>query len=842
MGAAPFALSGTERKYERSRPFAMRHLLLDLELLPAQKAVNGAATLDFERVAPDVDSLALDAVGFELDRVRLDAGHGLLPVAYEYDGEQITLAIPKQLDRGKVEVVYRARPRRGMYFLEPDEHVRDRPTQIWTQCQDEDARHFVPCHDKPHVKLTTELIVRAPAGWRVLSNGELLSTEQPRGKKKPWTWHYRMDQPHASYLFTLVAGDLEVVPDRLAEGRVPIAYWVPPGRSADARRSFGETPRMVELFGRLTGVPYPWSRYTQVVVSDFIFGGMENTTATTMYEYVLLDERAGLDATSNDIVAHELAHQWFGDYVTCRDWSHGWLNEGFATFFEHVEREDRLGRDEYDYGVSGDLEAYLGEAHGRYQRAIVCRDYHEPIDLFDRHLYEKGGLVLHMLRRELGDELFWRGIRLYLERHAHGIVETSDLQRALEEPSGRSLERFFDQWVYRPGHPVLKVKVAWEDGLLSVSVRQTQKTGDAAVFAFQLEIEVGSKDGSTQRHKKLVETASDVLVVALVARPAWVGFDPDFRVAADVTLEAPLDMLRKQLSDAPSARLRWTAAEALGKKDDPPTIRALGDALGKLSHAWMVRGEAARALGKIRSQEAFAVLARHARVDHPKVRRAIAWALGNFRTGEAAKLLARMAREDRSYLVGAEAAHALGRTRDPTALRTLLSVVDRPSWADVTRAGVLDGLAALRDEQAVPEVMERTRYGVPARGRRAAIGALARLSDGKLVREHLEDLLDDTDPHLRIEVVRALEKLGDSRSRGALHRRLARELDGRVARRLREALRDIGEAGSVERARMNDEIETLRGKLSEVEARMSKLETKKKPKKREKEAKKGARS
>src|SRR5208283_332536 len=205
---------------------------------------------------------------------------------------------------------------------------------------------------------------------------------------------------------------------------------------------FGRTPDMVSHFSAITGVPYPWSRYSQVVVSDFIFGGMENTTATTMYEHILYDERASIDVTSDDLIAHELAHQWFGDYVTCRDWPEAWLNEGFATFMELVFREKHLGRDEYFYGLKADLDAYLGEAHGRYRRPIVCREYEAPLDLFDRHLYEKGGVVLHLLRTELGDSLFWAGIKLYLTRHAHGIVETSDLMRALEDASGRGLGRF----------------------------------------------------------------------------------------------------------------------------------------------------------------------------------------------------------------------------------------------------------------------------------------------------------------------------------------------------------------------------------------------------------------
>jgi aminopeptidase N len=552
---------------------------------------------------------------------------------------------------------------------------------------------------------------------------------------------------------------------------------------------------------------------------------MENTTATTMYEHVLLDERAVLDITSNDLVAHELAHQWFGDFVTCRDWSHAWLNEGFATFMEHVEREDRLGRDEYDYGVSSDNDTYLHEASARYSRPIVCRDYAEPIDLFDRHLYEKGGLVLHMLRRQLGDEAFWTGVRNYLEAHAYGVVETNDLQRALEKVSGSSLERFFDAWVYRPGHPELKVKVSWDDGLLSVAVKQTQKLGDTAEFQFELEVELGSRAGGVSRHKKAVTASSDTLVIRLAERPTFVAFDPDLRVVGELTFEAPSDMLRAQLASATRALSRVRAAEALSKRDDPPTIAALAQCLSNSSEAWMVRAEAARALGKIRSEEAFSALAAHAGTDHPKVRRAVASALGNFKTAAAAKILEKRAKSDPSYLVEAESVRALGRTRQAEALQVIVPLLDRSSWAEVSRAGALDALGALRDERALPEVLKRTEYGFPTRGRRAAIAALPQISEGRKVREHLEDLLDDSDPHLKIDVVAALQFLGDMKSRGPLHRAKERELDGRVVRRLREALRDMGEHKSVaERKRLNDELDTVRNELSELKARLSKLE------------------
>lgn len=831
--SGPFVLAGTERKYERSRPFLVRHLDLDLEIRLSEKAVAGEAILTFERRSPTERELVLDAVGFDLDKVRLDTGKGFRPAEYTYDSERLTIVVPPSIKAGRVEIAYRAKPKRGLYFLSPDETVKDRPLQAWSQCQDEDARHFIPCQDKPHVKMSTAVTLRVPSGFTALSNGDLVSRAAPRGKKA-WAYRFEMKEPIPSYLITVVVGEFDVVEDRPAlhpgGANVPVVYYVPKGRAEDARRSLGETPRMIELFGRLTGVPFPWTRYSQVVVKDFIFGGMENTTATTLYEHVLYDERASVDVTSNDLVAHELAHHWFGDYVTCRDWSHAWLNEGFATYLEHVEREDRLGRDEYEYGVDNDVSAYLGEAGSRYQRPIVCREYEEPLDLFDRHLYEKGGLVLHMLRRELGDELFWKGVGAYLGRHGSGIVETNDLLRAFEEVSGRSFEQFFDQWVYRPGHPVLKVTVSWESGHLHVKVKQTQKSGEVPLFAFPLEVEIATKAGKTHRHEKWVAAESDALVVPLGERPAWVGVDPNFRVIGSIGVDAPPDMLREQLAHGSTARLRWLAARALAKRSDPATIRALGACLSKKTEAWMARGEAARALGKIRGADAFDWLKKNASTSHPKVRRAVLGALGEFRTDESAAILGRAAEKDASYLAGAEAARALGETRKEQALATLVSVLDTPSWADVRRSAALDGMSSLRSEAAVPYVLERTRYGHSTPTRRAAVLALAQLSDQRKVREHLEDLLDDDDPHFRISVVRALEILADSASRNALRKRLDREPDGRVIRRIREALRTLAHGPSAEHRRMTDEVEQLKRDLSELKTRFSRLEESKRKK------------
>lgn len=816
----PFALPSSPRNFERDRPFLIDHLALDVALDVPSKSIRATATMDVRRVDPASQELRLDAVGFVVQQV-LRAGR---PVRWRYDGQSLTVPWAES-DRAEVVVEYRATPRRGLYFLEPDEHYPDRPRQVWSQCQEDDARHWIPCHDSPHIKMTTEIVAHVPHGWYALSNGTLLSSHQPT--RGDWTFHWKMSEPHASYLLTLAAGQFAIVTGEVTVGdkNVPLAYLVPKGREADVPRSFGRTPDMIAHFSQVTGVPYPWSKYAQVVVSDFIFGGMENTTATTMYEHVLLDERAAIDVSSDDLVAHELAHQWFGDYVTCRVWYEGWLNEGFATFFEHVWREKLLGRDEYAYGLKADLDAYVAEAHGRYRRPIVCQDYDAPLDLFDRHLYEKGGLVLHALRVELGDALFWRGIHAYLSEHALGVVETRDLQRAMEGVSGRGLGRFFEQWVYRPGHPEVEMELTWDRGILSVATKQTQSTSDGvpACFELVLDLDIHDVEGGAARRTIRLTEKQQISALTAPSRPTFVVVDPEARVVGELRLKVPNDMLREQLGGAPTARGRWLAAQALVRFDDPLTIEALAGKLADDGEFWGVRVECAAALGKIRARECFDALKRALGTTHPKVRRGVADALGNFRTLEAVEALKPHALRDESYLVEAEAARALGRTRQAAAFDTLVDLLERTSWFDVVRAGAIDGLAALRDDRALAHLSARVRYGHSARARRAAILGLPKISGDRRARETLEHLLDDTDPLLRIDVVRALGELGDVKARPALRERLEVDLDARVRRRIREILRDLAEPRRASE-QLREELDRLTSEHAELKARLAKVE------------------
>ncbi len=803
-------------------------MALDLDLDFKRKSVKGSASLDFSRRAKSGETLTLDAVGFVVDKLELAIGEGrareLKAAEFTYDGDTITVPLEKTVEGGRLVVHYEATPRLGLYFLHPDPQTPDRPVQAWSQCQDEDGKHWFPCQDKPHVKMTYEMKVRVPSTMTVLSGGELLSKKKISRQAE---FHFRLNEPTPAYLVTLVAGKFDEWSEevKLPSGRtVTLRYLVPKGRIADGKRAFSVTKDAMLLFSAKTGVEYPYDSYSQVVVSDFIFGGMENTTATTMYEHILLDKNAALDMDSHDLVAHELAHHWFGDLVTCRDWSHAWLNEGFATYFEHIERERRLGLDEYEHHVTVDLNIYLGEANGAYQRPIVCRDYDEPIDLFDRHLYQKGGLVLHMLRKRLGDEAFFSALFHHLTSHQGGIVETNDLMRTLEESSGLSLERFFDEWVYRPGHPSLKVTVTFDKNELVVDVEQTQKGKEVAVFELPFEVEIGTAKGRV-RAKRLVSERKTCLVVQLDSRPRWVSIDPDYLITAPIHLTAPSDLLYGLLHSGPRARARRMAAMTLCRRQDQKTIMELAACLKNEDELWMVRTKAAESLGKIGGELAQSTLIETLSTEDLKVQRVVADALGRFKTEAASRALVPLTKS-KSYLVTSAAARALGKQKAAVAPKILTQLLKRESWADVVRAAVLTGLSQSPSPEVTDLLLDWSQYGKPLRARRAALAALAEIGEGTRVRTALEDMLTDGDPHIRVSLLSALGKMGDPKSESAIHELLERELDGGVKSKARDVLLQLTKDTNAGLKGIKDENLKLRQELQSLGRRLSKLEQK----------------
>jgi aminopeptidase N len=854
-GARGFHLPGDAPRWSRARPFAIEHLHAEVTLDLAARAVDGEAMILARRIDPEARELLLDAVDFELHEVTLCPPQSeARPARYRYDGRVLAVDVGEHgLGREgdlALRVRYRAIPRRGLYFVaatsplqRPDPNAP--PTEVWSQGQDEDNRCWLPLADHPGERMTTEIVANVPRGWFALSNGILVERTADAAFE---TFRWRQSDPHAPYLITLACGRFEEA--HAKHGELPVDYYVPVGRAGDIARSLGRTPQMIALFEARLGTKYPWAKYAQVVVHDFIFGGMENTSATTLYDRVLLDERAAIDVDMDSLVAHELAHQWFGDLVTCRDWSHAWLNEGFATYCEHLWREHLGGEDEYLLGLEHDQDVYLDEDRDRYRRPIVTNVWSKPIDIFDRHLYQKGGLVLHALRRHLGDDAFFRGLAHYLSVMRGKSAETRDLHRALEDATGRSLEAFFDQWIARAGHPSLEVSSEHDAaaGLLKLTVVQTQARGDtpSSLFAVSLPLVLVTEDTSERVVLELTR-ARETFAVQCASPPKQVLIDPGSSVLGTVDNRLSTALLVEQLANAPSAQPRWRAARALGRRNEPRALKALTAALGR-DPFWGVRAEAAVALGEQRTTEALAALLLAAAPEgvdatpepDARVRRAIAQALGRFE-GEARAadaLLAWIARGDRSYLVEGELRRSLGKLRDPRALDVLARCFaeDPISWSESVRQGAVDGLAALRDVRAL-DLLERALGAEHAPTvRRSAVVGLGKartvtVEEPRLlaVREAIVRALDAFDPGIRSAAARALAALRDPGGAAPLSRLAERDLDGRVRRVAREAQRDLRDrlAKGRESTAVREDLDKLQKELRELRERLAALEARK---------------
>src|SRR5262245_49321419 len=362
-----FAFPGTRPRWAPDRVVDIQHIALVLEVDPTKRMIAGTATLRGSAIATDLRTVELDAVELEIERVTANGARA----GFRHDGKRLRVELPHALRAGAelaIAIDYRGAPRRGLYFVGPDDGYPAKPVQVWTQGQDEDSRYWFPCFDAPNEKATSELKVTIPAHMFALSNGSLVSDTTTNDQR---TLHWRLDVPHSNYLITLAVGDFAAIETKWRD--VPVVYYVERGKEAAAERTLQRTPQMLELFSQRFGVAYPYPRYAQVFVTDFIFGGMENTSATTLTDSILLDHRAALDYDVDALVSHELAHQWFGDLVTCRDWGEGWLNEGFATYAEYIWREHHEGRDAADLELDEWGELYFGEDAGRYRRTIATK-------------------------------------------------------------------------------------------------------------------------------------------------------------------------------------------------------------------------------------------------------------------------------------------------------------------------------------------------------------------------------------------------------------------------------------------------------------------------------------
>ena len=507
-----------------TRSMDLLHMDLDLSFDWENQQVMGKAKLRLTPYFYPQKIVALDAQDFEFGRVaRIHKGQ-LETLSYRYDEQEIQIYLPEELTVGdmvELEINYVAFPDRnsgggsaaisdtkGLYFIDPMDTVPGKPTMLWTQGETQHSSKWFPTIDRPNERLTHNIWLTVPDSMVSISNGRLVKQQKlGNGLRKD---HWEMNLPHAPYLVAIAVGDFVKV--TASHGDLPLGYYVEKGFEKGAAKVFASTPEMISYFESRLGVPFPWQKYDQIVVRDFVSGAMENTTASIFMEELLLDEREALDSEWDYIIAHELFHQWFGDLVTAESWSNLTLNEAFANYSEYLWNEKRYGQDQADLKLVVEKEGYFAEAE-MDPKKLIRFNYADAEDLFDAHSYNKGGLVLHMLRRQLGDAAFFKGLNLYLTKHAFQAVEAHDLRLAMEQVSGQDLNGFFNQWFFAKGHPELEVEVDYsqpENLLLRFS--QVQDNLDYPVF--QLPITVSWYEGEV-RKTKIVQLTTAQQEVAL---------------------------------------------------------------------------------------------------------------------------------------------------------------------------------------------------------------------------------------------------------------------------------------------------------------------------------------
>ena len=610
-------MPGERPVYRESRPIVadLIHTRLELRFDWEKQHVNGIARLDFKPYYYPVNKVELDAKGMDILNVALNDSNGVQELEYTYDGLKLNVDLGRtyiETDTFQIEIVYTAKPNeldvvgsdaiseaKGLYFINPTQENAYRPRQIWTQGETESNSCWFPTMDQPNEKMTQELFVYCDTAMASLSNGELVySIEVGDGTRLDY---WKQELPHAPYLTMLAIGEYSVIEDSWRD--ISVDYYVEPQYAENAELIFNHTPEMLEFYSQLLGVDYPWSKYSQVVVRDYVSGAMENTSAVIFGEFVYGDERSLMDDGNEDIVAHEMFHHWFGDLVTCESWANIPLNEAFATYGEYLWREYKYGRENADYHLYRDLMDYLGEFESGKAVDMIRFDYANKEDMFDRHSYSKGGRILHMLRNYMGDPAFFKGLKIYLEDNAYGAAEIHHLRLAMEEALGRDLNWFFNQWFLDNGHPQLDIEYRWIDSTNTqqVVVKQIQNTDAYPIYRLPIEIDF-YKNGQLIRKKAEIDSQTEVLEFELSDEPDWVNFDALKMLLCEKTENKTTEQWFMQLEQGSLFMDRWEAMEAIRLEADTMDLEQLIIA-GMKDSFWRLRYEALDILQSLNTEK-----------------------------------------------------------------------------------------------------------------------------------------------------------------------------------------------------------------------------------------------
>ena len=772
---APFVVPGSPdspsyRKYAPSRAIDILHLTLDVTPDFRQRTVAGSATWKFKPIAQPLAELQLDAVDLTVSSVT--ATEKIL--GYQVTEDKVIVTFAESVPVGKeasVTVRYSAQPEKGLYFRTPELGFKAEDMHLWTQGEAEEARHWYPSYDYPNEKFTTEMICHAPADLVVLSNGRKISSEKDADGLVAVRW--LQDKPMVNYLVALVVGRLKSIEDQ--HGNIPLHFWTPATEIEHAANSFEDTKKAMIFFEQEIGVPYPWDKYDQVCIQDYHWGGMENTTLTTLNINTLFPKNFENLRSSQGLVAHELAHQWFGDLLTCKDWSHIWLNEGFATFYDDLYTEHKDGRQEFLYRMHESSKGLL--APTAINKSIVWRKYSDASEQFDAFAYGKGSWVLNMLRSQLGPELYRQCIKTYVERHKFGSVVTEDLRAVIEELSGRSFDQFFDQWVYHTGTPRVEADYSWDERTKTakLSIRQTHAvTENVPLFNFPLPVRFQTKSGLVDRIMQIKDRAED-FAFPLDAAPVGVRLDPEVGVLATINFRPPAPMLAAQLTDKSDTVGRLLAVDQLAERRDHDAIIKLKNTLNNDPH-YGVRQAASRALRAMYTDETFDALVASMKQSDARVRKQVVADVTAFYRPAAFEQARAVLKAEKNPDIISIALSSLAPT-GTNARATLLEYLNGDSWRQHLTETALVAMRSQNDPfyvEPVREMLQKRGKALPSRTVAIGLDTLASLSRDLVNKEEVRTFIaghvNDLRQNVKLAAINALGTLRDERALPVLER------------------------------------------------------------------------
>jgi len=830
--------------YARSRDYDLQNVHTHLRFDIANKKIMGEVTESLAILRENVGELRFDSIGLTIESVTLNRA----AAKFDVQPKELVVTLPHIARRGEhfeVTIRYWGQPTKGIYFILPDKNYPDQPKEIWSQGESEDTRYYIPIYDYPNDRTTSEMLLTVPGDWWTVSNGKLIGIKSEADGTKTWDW--KQSETLSTYLISVVAG--EFVEKKDSWRGIPVQYAVPKGQEYKIEPTFSRTKEMLDAFSDALDVKYPWAKYAQTSVDDFVVGGMENTSATTLTSRGLVHPKLAAESAyaSDDLDSHELAHQWFGDLVTCKDWTNLWLNEGFATYFEHYWLEKNFGRDDADYEFWTDANRWMSQKSS-FGVPIVTRQTEESVDT-EGNIYTKGGLVLRMLREKLGDQDFFRGLHHYLDVNRGQNVVTADLIKAIEQETSVNVDEFFQQWIYRAGAPKFEVAVKWDDLIDSVhmQVKQTQKVeGLVPLFHVPIEVEIVTKSGA-KTFPIDVSKDEEIFSFAVDGPPLMVIFDKGNKILKSVEFKREPVALIYQLKHAETVPDRADAAKALAEvKGNADVVEALGEA-ARADAFWGVRVESLRALGKIGDAAAEKQIEDALSNEKPWVRDVAVGQLGNFKSDASLGLqLAKIATDDPAYRVRNAAMQSLAQLKAANAFDVLGAALQTESPDNTTQRAALRAFGTLGDDRAVPLLLAWSAPGKPTDLRQAAIGSLGPVGRGnKDVTRALTSYLDE--PRIsKYAVVFALGRHGDADAIPALENLLKSGKLGfglaSITKNQIESIRaqvaggkptesaygpggaDANAGGGGDNAALMNQLEKLERRLDEMDERLAKIE------------------